>query len=150
MRVDCRYGRNRLYRGWFVIGAMVSAAAVAYYAMPFEVVTKLFVISGAISGLMFPAFSLTGARNGVPAVCSDSGSGSPDLPAKLNLLEIPFYAAALYWLIETFGATGAGVAWIGRAVVDAAMQFCFAHRLQRAPTANLARVPMVSAAFIDL
>jgi O-antigen/teichoic acid export membrane protein len=41
----------------FVIGAMVSMAAVAYYATPYEVVTKFLIIPGALVGVMFPAFS---------------------------------------------------------------------------------------------
>jgi O-antigen/teichoic acid export membrane protein len=41
----------------FVIGALVSMTAVAYYATPYEVVTKFQVISAALTGVMFPAFS---------------------------------------------------------------------------------------------
>jgi O-antigen/teichoic acid export membrane protein len=41
----------------FLIGAMVSMTAVAYYATPFEVVTKFLIIPGALVSVMFPAFS---------------------------------------------------------------------------------------------
>lgn len=41
----------------FLIGGIVSVGAVAYYATPYEVVTKLWVIPGALLGVMFPAFS---------------------------------------------------------------------------------------------
>jgi O-antigen/teichoic acid export membrane protein len=41
----------------FVIGALVSMTAVAYYATPYEVVTKFLVLPGALMGVMFPAFS---------------------------------------------------------------------------------------------
>jgi O-antigen/teichoic acid export membrane protein len=41
----------------FLIGAMVSMTAVAYYATPYELVTKLLIIPGALVGVMFPAFS---------------------------------------------------------------------------------------------
>ncbi len=41
----------------FVIGALVSVAAVAYYATPHEVVTKLWLVSGSLIGVLFPAFS---------------------------------------------------------------------------------------------
>src|SRR5467141_1091118 len=40
-----------------LIGAMVSMTAVAYYATPYELVTKLLIIPGALVGVMFPAFS---------------------------------------------------------------------------------------------
>jgi len=43
----------------FAIGAFSSMTAVAYYVTPFEVVTKLWVVSTAITGVMFPAFSLS-------------------------------------------------------------------------------------------
>lgn len=43
----------------FYLGALVSMQAVAYYATPFDVVTKLFIIPYAVSGVLFPAFSTT-------------------------------------------------------------------------------------------
>jgi len=41
----------------FVIGALVSLTAVAYYATPYEMVTKFLILPGALMGVMFPAFS---------------------------------------------------------------------------------------------
>lgn len=43
----------------FLIGALLPIAAVAYYVTPYEVVTKLLVIAGAILAAMFPAFAAT-------------------------------------------------------------------------------------------
>jgi O-antigen/teichoic acid export membrane protein len=43
----------------FVVGALVSARAVAYYATPFEAVRQLRVVSMAIAGVLFPAFAAT-------------------------------------------------------------------------------------------
>jgi len=43
----------------FVIGAMLSVAAVAYYAVPSELVIRLLWIPLALIGVMFPAFSTT-------------------------------------------------------------------------------------------
>lgn len=45
------------YADRFVIGAIVSAAAVAVYATPHEVVTKLWIIPGALTAALFPAFA---------------------------------------------------------------------------------------------
>ncbi len=45
------------YMDRFLIGALISVAAVAYYATPYEVVIKLGLISGALVGILFPAFS---------------------------------------------------------------------------------------------
>jgi O-antigen/teichoic acid export membrane protein len=41
----------------FLIGGLVSMTAVAYYATPYEVVTKLWLLPSALMGVMFPAFS---------------------------------------------------------------------------------------------
>lgn len=41
----------------FVIGATVSAAAVAYYATPNELITKLWIVPGALTAVLFPAFA---------------------------------------------------------------------------------------------
>ncbi len=41
----------------FVIGAVVSASAVAYYATPNEMVTKIWIIPGAVTAVLFPAFA---------------------------------------------------------------------------------------------
>jgi O-antigen/teichoic acid export membrane protein len=41
----------------FLIGALVSVTAVAYYATPYEVVTKFLLLPAALMGVMFPAFS---------------------------------------------------------------------------------------------
>jgi O-antigen/teichoic acid export membrane protein len=41
----------------FLIGSVISIAAVAYYSIPYEVVTKLWLISSALVGVLFPVFS---------------------------------------------------------------------------------------------
>jgi len=46
-----------VYLDRFVIGSLVSISAVAYYAAPFDAVTKLWLIPAALSGVLFPAFS---------------------------------------------------------------------------------------------
>jgi O-antigen/teichoic acid export membrane protein len=47
----------------FAIGAMISVAAVAYYAIPAEVVTKILLLPAALIGVLFPAFSTAHAAN---------------------------------------------------------------------------------------
>jgi len=47
----------------FLIGALVSLSAVAYYAAPYEAVTKFLLISGAMMGVMFPAFSTSSIQD---------------------------------------------------------------------------------------
>jgi O-antigen/teichoic acid export membrane protein len=195
MTVSNIVGPLMLYMDRFAIGALVSATAVAYYATPYEVVTKLLIVSSAVSAVMFPAFSLSStqdrrrlgtlyrdttllvfaillplvgvliaiARPGLSLwIGSDfamhsyriaqllligtlalavaalpfallQGLGRPDIPAKLNLVELPFYAVALYALIQTYGVTGAAAAWMLRACADAVLLIFLAHRVQRVP-----------------
>ena len=46
-----------IYSDRFLIGALVSAAAIAYYATPYEIVSKLLIIPSALSVVLFPVFS---------------------------------------------------------------------------------------------
>jgi O-antigen/teichoic acid export membrane protein len=46
----------------FVIGAIVSASAVAYYATPLELVTKLWIVPGALTAVLFPTFAIQMAQ----------------------------------------------------------------------------------------
>lgn len=41
----------------FLLGALVSLSAVAYYAAPFDLVTKLLIVPSALAGVLFPAFA---------------------------------------------------------------------------------------------
>lgn len=41
----------------FLIGALISSAAVAYYSTPQEIVTKLWIIPGALTTVLFPMFA---------------------------------------------------------------------------------------------
>ena len=63
MTVTNVIGPLMIYLDRFVIGAVVSMAAVAYYATPFEMVTKLLIIPGAILGVLFPAFAASYAQD---------------------------------------------------------------------------------------
>ncbi|MHB1391445.1 MAG: oligosaccharide flippase family protein, partial [Thermoleophilia bacterium] len=47
----------------FMIGALMSVTAVAYYATPYEMVTKLWVLPTAIVGVLFPAFAASFLRD---------------------------------------------------------------------------------------
>ena len=52
-----------LYLDRFLIAGLVSVTAVAYYTTPYEVVTRLWIVPGAILGVMFPAFSYEFSQN---------------------------------------------------------------------------------------
>ena len=46
-----------LYVDRFALGALVSVSAVAFYAMPYEVVTRLWIIPAALAGVLFPVIA---------------------------------------------------------------------------------------------
>jgi O-antigen/teichoic acid export membrane protein len=47
----------------FLVGALISTAAVAYYTTPYELVTKCWFLSNCVLGVMFPAFATSYARD---------------------------------------------------------------------------------------
>jgi O-antigen/teichoic acid export membrane protein len=59
MTVSNIIGPIMVYFDRFIIGAMISMAAVAYYSTPYEVIAKLLIIPAAIVGVLFPAFSIS-------------------------------------------------------------------------------------------
>lgn len=179
-----------VYLDRFVIGALLPLAAVAHYVTPYELVTKLLVIPGAILGAMFPALAASSvsnvtrmgqlyerairavllfmfplvlvfialAREGLllwmgPALPPDStlvlqwlavgvfvnaigqapyaalqGAGRPDVIAKLHVIELPLYVAAIYFLVKEWGLPGVAIAWTLRVAVDAVALLWMARR----------------------
>lgn len=57
MTVSNIVGPLMVYLDRFLIGSLVSMAAVAYYVTPYELVTKFLLIPGALVAVLFPAFS---------------------------------------------------------------------------------------------
>lgn len=58
MTVTNVLGPLMTYMDRFVIGAYLSTTAVVFYATPYEIVTKLFIVPGAIVVSLFPAFAI--------------------------------------------------------------------------------------------
>jgi O-antigen/teichoic acid export membrane protein len=58
MTISNMIGPMMVYLDRFWISAAISVAAVAYYTTPFEVVTRLLIIPGAVAGVLYPAFSM--------------------------------------------------------------------------------------------
>ncbi|MDI6891119.1 MAG: flippase [Thermodesulfovibrionales bacterium] len=63
MTVTNIIGPLMVYLDRFLIGSMISVTAVAYYATPYEVVTKLWLIPVALASVLFPAFSASLAQD---------------------------------------------------------------------------------------
>lgn len=166
----------------FLIGSVLSAAAVTVYVLPYEVVVQSLILVGAVSSVIFPSLSkLIHEQPGgwqpyfrrwlyivagmMFAVCvalalllpvvlrlwlkTDlqpesivvgqilclgvfanaigamfyallHAKGRSDLTAKLHIIELPLFVAALTFLLHRYGIVGAAWAWVGRMVFDAA------------------------------
>lgn len=50
-------GPLMVYLDRFLIGSLVSVAAAAYYAIPYDFVTRLWIVPGALCAVLFPAFA---------------------------------------------------------------------------------------------
>lgn len=57
MTISNIVGPVMVYMDRFLVASVVSASAVAYYATPYEVVTKLWIIPVALTGVLFPSFA---------------------------------------------------------------------------------------------
>jgi O-antigen/teichoic acid export membrane protein len=191
MTVSNIVGPIIIYLDRFLIGAVISAAAITYYTTPYEVVTKLFIIPGALVAVLFPVFSssfqnnpdfskkiflrgtkfififiypvilliLTFAFEGMDlwlgrkfaeesslvlqllavGVLLNSlaylpftylqGVGRPDIPAKINLIELPFYVLAMWLATKQFGISGSAFVWAALSFVNTLIQFFIVFRL---------------------
>jgi O-antigen/teichoic acid export membrane protein len=192
MTISNFVGPLLVYLDRFLLGAFLSMSAVAFYATPYELITKLWLIPAAIVGVLFPAFSTTLANDRarsyrlyerglryiflalfpavlVAIVFSRFGlqlwlghefalqstaviqwlavaifvnslaqipfiyiqaAGRPDLTAKFHLIELPCYIAILIVLVRWNGITGAAIAWFARILLDAALLFYTAQKLE--------------------
>ncbi len=183
------------YMDRFIIGAMLTMSAVAYYCTPFDMLYKLLIIPGSLLAVVFPAFSATYATDrdrfvrlyeraikyiimavapilivlvvmakpllafwlggefasrsaavlqvlaiGIfinataQAPCTAlQGMGRPDLTAKLHVIELPLYLAAMRLLIPVMGIAGAALAWTLRNAVDACLLYWLADKSMPRP-----------------
>lgn len=51
-----------LYTDRFLIGSLISVTAVAYYTVPYEIVTKFLIVPSSVVGVLFPAFGVCYAQ----------------------------------------------------------------------------------------
>ncbi|GMQ82961.1 MAG: flippase [Rhodothermia bacterium] len=102
MTVTNIVGPLMVYMDRFVIGAMVSMTAVAYYATPYEVVTKLWVIPGALMGVLFPTFAA--------ALVQDRSRAARLFGRAVNYIFLSLFPVVL--IIVTLAREGLTV-WVG-------------------------------------
>jgi len=100
------------YLDRFMIGALVSAAAVAYYATPNEIVTKLWIIPGALTAVLFPTFAaqIINGDNEAKELFKKALFWLFSVMAPLVLMFILFAGDILrIWISEEFSAQSATV-----------------------------------------
>lgn len=184
-------GPLMVYFDRFLIGALLTMSAVAYYATPYEVVTRFWVLPTAVAGVLYPALATAFAADeprlvrlfgravnalllvmlpplalivlfapegltlwlGADFAAKSTavlrwlalgvfinslarvpyalvqGVGRPDLTARLHLLELLPYAAAVWLLVRHVGVAGAAAAWTARIALDTVALFWLAGRL---------------------
>jgi O-antigen/teichoic acid export membrane protein len=117
-------GPLMVYADRFVIGALISVAAVGYYAAPYEVLTRIWVLPAALTGALFPALAAATVaearalqRKGVLAILATA------VPIALIAgLLAPFWMSL--WLGEDYATQGARVAqWLAFGIAVS----CLAH-----------------------
>lgn len=102
MTVSNVVGPMIIYLDRFLIGAVISAVAITYYTTPYEIVTKFLLVPGALTGVLFPAFSTSYLNN-------------PDITKKLFSRGVKFIFIFLYpiiIIIITFAYEGMYL-WLG-------------------------------------
>lgn len=87
-----------------LVGSLVSVAAVAYYATPYEMVTKLSILPFAVAAVLFPAFSCS-------STLDDQDKITRLLDRSLTHVMLLLFLPAL--IIVTFAHTGMRL-WLGQ------------------------------------
>ena len=112
MTVTNVVGPLMVYMDRFVIGAMSSIAAVAYYVTPYEMVTRLGAIPASIVAVLFPAFAAS-KGNGLShtaALYSMGGRAVVGILAPIVLVLVVFAEEGLHvWLGSDFSQKSAAV-----------------------------------------
>lgn len=100
------------YADRFVLGALVSANAVAFYVTPNELVTKLWILPGALTAVLFPMFSgglssSAASRNGTVKLFDLSSAAIFIVIAPLSLTLATFsYDLLDFWVGVEFAREG--------------------------------------------
>lgn len=124
-------GPLMVYLDRFIIAALLGASAVAYYVAPYEVVTKLWAVPAAISGVLFPLFAKEWQRNPL----SSAKFLNQGVTYVLIFLYPPVFLLSLFahewllmWLNPEFSRNGAViVSWLAAGVlVNSVAQIIFA------------------------
>jgi len=105
-------GPLMVYMDRFVIGAVSTLAAVAYYVTPYEVVTRLWAIPAAVMAVLFPAFAAANASasSHAASLYSMGGRAVLGIMAPIVLVLVVFAEEGLrLWLGEDFAQQSTAV-----------------------------------------
>lgn len=101
-----------VYADRFMIGALFPVAAVAYYVTPYEAITKLLLIPGALAGVCFPALAASygGNRRHAVEILLWGSRLAWFLVLPFSVVTVTFAHEILsIWLGVAFAVEGAGV-----------------------------------------
>jgi O-antigen/teichoic acid export membrane protein len=180
-----------VYLDRILIASLISASAVAFYATPYEVITKLLIVPGALTAVLFPTFAANYLKDKQSTVKLSEkamkyiglilfplisiiiifsyelldiwlgeefaknsytilqflsvgilfnsiayipfslieGIGRPDITAKLQLIELPFYIVLMWIAIKNFGIYGAAFVYMSRMIIDCALMIYFSQMI---------------------
>lgn len=109
MTVSNIIGPLMVYFDRFIVGGIISTAAVAYYTVPQEIVTKILLVPNAFVSVLFPAFAFVSARSGsyLSKLLNRSIAFNTLFVFPIVLLLIGFaYEGLLLWLGEEYAVNG--------------------------------------------
>lgn len=180
-----------VYLDRILIASLISAAAVAYYATPYEVITKLLIVPSALTAVLFPTFAANYIKDQSATVKLSEkamkyiglilfpiislvvvfsfdllniwlgkdfaknsylilqflsigilfnsiayipfslieGIGRPDITAKLQLIELPFYILFMWLAIRNSGIYGAAFVYMLRMFIDCLLMIYFSKKV---------------------
>lgn len=97
-----------IYADRFLVGALVSLAAVAYYTVPYEVVARLLIVPASLASTLFPAFSALHGRGEATEAARLGARGVKYTLVLTGLLGLALIVTGrellAVWLGPTFGA----------------------------------------------
>jgi O-antigen/teichoic acid export membrane protein len=110
-----------LYSDRFILGALVSMTAVAYYATPFDMVSRLWVIPDALNTALFPSYASSMRRDGRRATELLEKAGHYLFPLILSpVLVVVLFAHLILrlWINPSFAAhSGVVLQWLAVGVL---------------------------------
>lgn len=109
MTVSNIVGPLMVYFDRFIVGGIISTAAVAYYTVPQEIVTKVLLVPNAFMSVLFPAFAFVSVQgaNYLSKLLNRSLAFNMLFVFPIVLLLIGFaYEGLFLWLGEEYAANG--------------------------------------------